>query len=117
MASYNSLEESHAQADPSNDIQKGIDFFCLTSDGKKVIVPFYKSKLKVAQRWTSLIIKEGHTHAGVWTVSSVSEKSQKGSYYNYAISLKEWVTEDMFKEATALADASSDHLLPERTDI
>lgn len=117
VASYPTAKEAQMGADPTNDLQKGVDFFCLTPEGAKVVVPFYKSKLKTASRWSSLILREGDTHAAFWKIGSVTEKSQKGSYFNYKVDFSRWVDEESYNNATALAEASANALLEERTDI
>ena len=72
---------------------------------------FASTKLKVSRKWNSLIELGGHDKprfAKIWKLGSVSEKNEKGSFFNYTVAPAGFVTEEIAIAANALWKAVKD---------
>lgn len=98
-----------ALEDPQNhEVVFTANHFCILLDpagcfAGEIVVSCTSTKLKVSRNWNSLIRMKGcDRFAGVWSVSTVKEKNDKGSYFNFCVSPAGWVTEEIFNRAKNL---------------
>jgi len=96
--------------------------FCLlvTGPGKseEIIVSMPRTKFKVAKKWNSLIrMAEGDRFSRVYKLEPAREENAHGKFFNFAVSMVGFPSEDLFHKAEKLYAMISAGDLKFRADV
>lgn len=124
VAEYSNWNEAKANAQRGNDLKETYNYTVLYSldDGESFSparLSMNSTKVKVARRWNTnlqtLRVPFNGTRINppmfgtIWTLSSVEEKNQHGTFYNFAVNFNSLVEDEvLFGQAQHLNEISSD---------